>query len=87
MTGVAAPCEAMAITSQAQVAAIPVRVTVSAGDQVVATETVRGTHIYRLSVTPGRYLLSSNALDGREPSSIDLHSGEVLHTNLYSDCI
>ena len=55
VTGVATPRHPQALTSPAQLANIPVTVTISAGGMTIATQTVTGSHNYRFVVAPGLY--------------------------------
>lgn len=55
--GYAEPCVGPHRT-QAQIAAIPVRVTISQHSDVIARQTARGSHLYRFVVTPGTYVVS-----------------------------
>jgi len=51
--------------------------------KITANQTVRGSHAYRFSLAPGRYVVSSEA---SQPVNINLHAGEVLRVNLRDDC-
>jgi hypothetical protein len=82
VTGVAYPCVGPHRTS-AQLANIPVRVTIRQRSKVIARETVRGSHTYRFDMPPGQYVVSSRTSG---PTSITLHAGEVDRTNLPSFC-
>ena len=62
VTGVATPRHPQALTSPAQLANIPVTVTISAGGMTIATQTVTGSHNYRFVVAPGLYELRRVAL-------------------------
>jgi hypothetical protein len=85
VTGVATPCHPQASTI-AELAGIPVVVTLGSGGRSVATQTVTGRHIYRFVVAPGAYSVSSSAA-GTSPQSADVDAGEVLRVDLLSDCI
>jgi hypothetical protein len=69
-----------------QFADLTVRVTISQGSHTVASQAVRGSHVYAFTLPPGRYLVSSDGLGGSPPTHVDLRAGEVLRTNLYSLC-
>jgi hypothetical protein len=70
-----------------QLANLPVQVTVTQGSRTIASQTVRGSHVYVFTLPPGSYVVSSDALGGNHPSRITLHSGEVRQVNLYSMCV
>lgn len=82
VTGIAYPCVGPHRTS-AQLANIPVRVTMSQRSKVVASQTVRGSHTYRFAVPPGQYMVSS----ATSPHvSITIYTGEKRRANLDSFC-
>ena len=85
VTGVATPCHPQASTS-ADLASIPVTVTLAAGGKSVATQTVTGSHVYRFVVAPGAYWVSSSAAGtSQQPASV--HTGQLVRVDLLSDCI
>ena len=73
--------------SPAQLADLSVLVKVTQGSIIIASQTVRGSHVYAFTLPPGRYVVSSDALGGNHPSRVDLRAGEVVETNLYSMCV
>ena len=82
VTGIAEPCLGPHRT-QTQIARIPVRVTLEDHSGVVATQTVRGSHTYRLRVSPGSYRISdaaSGVVDVTVPSA------GVVRVDLVSHC-
>ncbi len=83
VTGYAEPCVGP-FRTQAQISEIPVRVTLEDHSRVVASQTVRGSHTYRLTVPPGRYRISTDAAS--RPVDITVHSGGVVRTDLISSC-
>jgi hypothetical protein len=85
VTGVATPCVSVART-EAQIAKIPVRVTIMKGSTIIATKTVRGDHTYRFTVPSGHYIVISDALGGARPVSVNVNAGDVVRANLYSVC-
>ena len=86
IAGVAQPCVGAYMT-KAQFADLPVLVTIAQASHTIATQTVRGSHIYVFTLPPGRYVVSSDALGGAPPARVNLRAGEVLRTNLGSMCV
>jgi len=86
VTGVATPCHPQAATS-AQLASLPVGVTITSDGKTVGTQTVTGTHTYRFVVPPGTYEVSSSGLGSASPATVTVRPGEVVHADLLSDCI
>jgi hypothetical protein len=82
VTGIAYPCVGPHRTA-AQLANIPVRVTIRQRSEVIARQIVRGSHTYRFAVPSGQYVVSSRTSG---PVSIMLHAGEVRRANLLSFC-
>lgn len=85
VTGVATPCVSLA-TNEAQIANIPVRVTIAKSSTTIANQTVRGSHTYRFTLPPGHYEVTSDALGGGHPVSVNVNAGEVVRANLISVC-
>ncbi len=85
VTGVATPCHPQESTV-GELASIPVTVTLIAGGNTVATQTVTGSHIYRFVVAPGIYEVSSSG-HPQQPASVMVRPGEVMRANLFSDCL
>jgi hypothetical protein len=86
VTGIATPCVGL-VPTEADYEAIAVRVTISDDSQLVASESVRGSHAYRIAVAPGRYVVSSNAVLPRRRRSVRVKAGEVVVANLWADCM
>jgi hypothetical protein len=86
IAGVAQPCVGDDMT-KAQFASLTVHVTVTQGSQTIATQAVRGSHVYVFTLPPGRYVVSSDALGGAPTAHVNLRAGEVLRTNLGSMCM
>lgn len=82
VTGHAAVCLGPHRT-QAQIAAIPVRVEVTQHSRPVASATVRGSHTYRFRLAPGRYAVSSGA--GRSVPVV-VRPGSLLRVDLADFC-
>jgi hypothetical protein len=86
VAGVAAPCVG-SYRPQRQISSIPVLVTITQGTHRIASQTVRGSHVYVFTLPPGRYVVSSDALGGGPAAHVNLRAGDVLRTNLYSMCV
>jgi len=85
ITGVASPCVGYAATA-GQMAKLPVRVTLTEGPRTVTSVIVRGSHTYRFTEPPGRYIVSSDQ-SGVTPTGVNLRPSEVAHIDLISPCM
>ena len=80
VTGVAAPCRG---TATAAYDAIPVQVSLQQG-YPFASEIVHGRSTFRFLVTPGTYLLSSDAMPGSKSITVSAH--RTTRMNLLPSC-
>jgi len=83
VTGVASPC--IGVASMSYIRTLPVRVTLRHYGRVVAHQTVTGSHVYRISRSPGRYLLSSNQ-SRTKAIPVTLCAGRRELVNLHVSC-
>ena len=83
VTGTAGPCGG--IMTSAGAARVSVDVVLMRKSRVVDSETVPGGTVYRFVVTPGPYVVSSNAQYMR-PVPFTVRSGEVDHVELTPPC-
>jgi hypothetical protein len=79
VSGIAEPCDGPVLSD----VDLPAKVTIKGASGTVATQTVRGNHVYRLVVPPGHYKVSSNASGA---VAVVVHSGDVAHVNLPDLC-
>jgi hypothetical protein len=84
VTGIASLC--VGFTTLAGFEALPVRVTLAKGPQVVTEETVTGDHRFLLAVPPGRYLLTSDQYQRPMRFSVVLRAVQTLQVNLPVHC-
>ena len=80
ITGTALPCMGTLISSK-QLAKLPVKVTLSAGLRTIATDVVRGRHVYRFAARPGTYIVSFNQGPGSPPDDVTLHAGQTVRAS------
>lgn len=83
VTGIATPCVGVG-EPEGHIADVPVHVTILNGSRTVASQTVRGSDMYRLTVPPGHYLVTSNALGAEAPTRVRVKAGALAEVNLYS---
>ncbi len=84
VTGIAAPCTGPVLPPQ--YAKLSVKVKLSQDSHVVQSQTVRGRHLFEFTVTPGKYVLSSNQGLGSPPIPVTVTSGRVTTANISSSC-
>jgi hypothetical protein len=85
ITGVAQPCFGIAIPADS--AQLAVTVTLSHQGQVVARQTVRGSHTYRFTVAHGSYVVASQEGEGSSPVNVALSAGRTAHVDIPSHCL
>jgi hypothetical protein len=85
ISGVASPCEGPAL-SQQKLDAIKVRVQLIKKTQVIAMQTVTGSHTYRFDVPVGAYVVRSNQ-SATTPMTVTIMTGQTRTVNLYSGCM
>jgi hypothetical protein len=78
VTGTAAPCDGPVINTAILAATVTIK-----GSGKAATQTVRGDHVYRFDVPPGRYKIWSNASTA---VAVVAYSGQVTHLDLPDLC-
>lgn len=81
VTGMAAPCWPYPFAKGIRKA--PVAVTVTRNGQKVATQTVRGNHVYHLTLAPGGYLVSTLYSPAKPVTIVVGHAATV---DLPDDC-
>jgi hypothetical protein len=84
ITGVASPCIGPARPGFID-AKIKVRVQLSGDQRLVATQTVTGSHVYRLAAPPGTYMVSSDQ-GGTTPQFVTVSKGKTRRADLNSAC-
>jgi hypothetical protein len=84
ITGVASPC--VGLVTSAEYANLSVEVTLSNGSHVVASQAVKGKHVYRFTISPGTYVVSTKEGQGSTPVHVTLSSGQIARANIPSTC-
>ena len=69
----------------AHIASMPVTVKVAHDGKTIAKQTVAGNHVYKVSVVPDHYELSSNA-SGTQPASVTVRAKQVVRTTFVPPC-
>lgn len=82
LTGVASPCWPYA--SDNGIGEKSVTVTVARDGQTVASQTVRGDHIYRFMLSPGSYIVSTPY---SRVKAVTIINGRTVTADLPDDCI
>lgn len=85
VTGVASPCIGSGVTS-AEYANLPVEVTLTQASHTIASQTVKGKHVYRFTALPGTYVVSTHEGQGSMPVRLALSSSGVARVNIPSTC-
>jgi hypothetical protein len=84
VTGVAAPCTGPVLPGA--LARLPVTVTLSRASRVVATQSVRGRHVYRFAASPGAYVVASKERGGSRPVRVTVQPGATTVVPIRSSC-
>jgi hypothetical protein len=79
VSGIAEPCDGPVVNN----VDLPAKVIINGASGTVATQTVRGNHVYRFQVPPGQYQVWSDASGA---VAVVVYSGEVAHVNLPDLC-
>ncbi len=83
VTGTAWPCAG--IVTAAVAARFSIHVVLTRNARVVAAQVVRGGTMYHFTVTPGTYVVSSNA-QYMEPVQVTVRTGDIEHVDLTPPC-
>jgi hypothetical protein len=84
VTGVASPCFGP-FRPGFLPAKSKVRVQLSGDERLIASQTVTGSHVYRLAAPPGTYMVSSDQ-GGTTPQFVTVSKGKTRKVNLISVC-
>jgi hypothetical protein len=77
VTGIDSPCVGQSIT-QYEYSHIPMKVSVTRGDTLVADETGRGTFHFRLAVPPGTHVVTSKQSGMSKTVTVHANSTTVI---------
>jgi hypothetical protein len=82
VTGVASPC--WPYTTNKGIEKALVKVAVTQGEKTVASQSIRGDHVYRFALAPGSYLVSTPY---SRPQLVTIAIGRTVKADLPDDCI
>jgi len=85
ITGIATPCHPQ-LSTTAELARLPVTVTLQENGGTIATQIVTGRHVFRFVIAPGTYSVVSSAAGTSRPLE-SVHAGQLVRVDLFSDCI
>jgi len=82
VTGVASPC--WPYPTNKGIEKSPVRVVATRDGKTLATQTVRGDHVYRFTLGPGSYVVTTFY---SRPRPVTIASGRTVKVDLPDDCL